>query len=202
MSTNRCHNIKVYHPQGDGDTLVIKTAIELAKSVSTPVVVVAQDTDILILLVYHRPVSCTNLLLLSDMDGLYHISSLRISDPNYLLFKYAWSGSDTVSSICGHTKEAIYKCDFPKHIINIFLNTYSSHDEIKHAGVKAMQVTYACGDTPLEKARFLKFQKQVVKGKIDADRLPPTEDAATQHALRVHLQIAVWHISQHLYSYA
>ena len=56
-----------------------------------------------------------------------------------------------------------------------------------------MQVTYACGDTPLEKARFLKFQKQAVKGKIDPDRLPPTEDAATQHALRVHLQIAVWH---------
>ena len=56
-----------------------------------------------------------------------------------------------------------------------------------------MQVTYACGDTPLEKARFLKFPKQAAKSKIVPDRLPPTEDAATQHALRVHLQIAVWH---------
>ena len=55
-----------------------------------------------------------------------------------------------------------------------------------------MQITYGCGDTRLERARFLKFQKRAAKGKIDPDRLPPTEDAATQHALRVHVQFSVW----------
>ena len=49
-----------------------------------------------------------------------------------------------------------------------------------------------CGDTSLERARYLKFQKQAAKGKIDPDRLPPTENATTQHSLRVHLQVVVW----------
>ena len=43
----------------------------------TPVVVFAQDTDMLILLLYHRPDSFTNLSLLLVMGG----SSIRISDP-------------------------------------------------------------------------------------------------------------------------
>jgi hypothetical protein len=37
-----------------------------------------------------------------------------------------------------------------------------------------MQITYGCGDTPLEKSRYMKFKKQAAKGKIDPDRLPPT----------------------------
>ena len=78
------------------------------------------------------------------------------------------------------------------NVINTFSNSTSTHSEIQKAGVKAMQITYGCGDTPLEKARFLKFQKQAAKGKINPDRLPPTEDATTQHSLRVHMQVAVW----------
>ena len=55
-----------------------------------------------------------------------------------------------------------------------------------------MQTTYGCKGTPLEQARYTKFMKQASKGKIDPDRLPPTDDATIQHSLRVHLQIAVW----------
>ena len=58
-----------------------------------------------------------------------------------------------------------------RHVINIILNTYSFHNEIKDAGVKAMQVTCGFGDIPLEKACFLIFQKQAAKGKTDPDRM-------------------------------
>ena len=49
-----------------------------------------------------------------------------------------------------------------------------------------------CGDTSLERAPYLKFQKQAAKGKINPDCLPPTENATTQHSLHVHLQVVVW----------
>ncbi|KAG1679714.1 Early endosome antigen 1 [Nymphon striatum] len=41
------HNIPVHQAKDDSDTLIVKVAIDLAKRVHTPVVVVAQDTDIM-----------------------------------------------------------------------------------------------------------------------------------------------------------
>ena len=80
----------------DADTLIVKTAMDLVTSMNTPVVVVAQDTDILVLLCYHRPSNCSNLYLQSD---LYDISTIDTVDREELLFKYGWSGNDTVSCI-------------------------------------------------------------------------------------------------------
>ena len=39
-------NILVCQAKDDADTLIVKTAMDLVTSVNTPVVVVAQDTDI------------------------------------------------------------------------------------------------------------------------------------------------------------
>lgn len=186
------HNIVVRQAKDDGDTLIVKTAMDLVKSVNTPVVVVAQDTDILVLLCYHRPSNCSNLYLQSDFDGLYDISTIDIGDREEFIFKYGWSGNDTVSCIHGHTKCALYKCRIPASVITAFTSNTSTESAIRTAGLKAMQITYGCGDTPLEKARYLKFQKQAAKGKIDPDCLPPMENATAQHSLRVHLQVMVW----------
>ena len=54
-----------------------------------------------------------------------------------------------------------------------------------------MQITYSCGNT-LENARYLKFQKQASKGKIEPDCLPPTENATVQHFLNVCLHVVAW----------
>ena len=86
--------------------------MDLVTSVNTPVVVVAQDTDVLVLLCYHRPNNCSNLYLQSDADGLYDISTIDIVDRKEFLFKYGWSGKNTVSCIHGHTKCALYKCNY------------------------------------------------------------------------------------------
>ena len=44
----------------------------------------------------------------------------------------------------------------------------------------------------LQKARYLKFQKQAATGKVNPDILPPTKNSTLQHSLHVHLQIATW----------
>ena len=188
----KSHGIAVCQAKDDGDTLIVKTAIDLVTTVNNPVVVVAQDTDILVLLCYHRPNNISNLYLQSDFDGLYDISAIDVIDKEEFLFKYGWSGNDTVSCIYGHTKCALYKYKFPASIITAFTNISSTESTIQAAGIKAMQITYGCGDTNLDKARYVKFQKQASKGKIDPDRLPPTEDATLQHSLRVYLQIIIW----------
>ena len=71
MSTEMAnHNIVVCQAKDDGDT---KTTMDLVTSVNTPVIVVAQDTDVLVFLCYHRPtvLICTyNQMLMVFMTSL------------------------------------------------------------------------------------------------------------------------------------
>ena len=183
--------IQTDHAEDDADTLIVKIAIGMALNEPAPVTVVAQDTDVLVLLCYHRPQSVTNLYLLSDSEGPYDISSIEICERDEFLFKYGWSGCDTVSYIHSHTKKSIYKLHFPEAVIKPFFE--ASSGSIKHAGVEAMKITYGIGcSQTLEGERHSKFLKQASRGKIDPDRLPPTEDASTEHALRVHHQLITW----------
>ena len=40
--------------------------------------------------------------------------------------------------------------------------------------------------------RYLKYQDAAAKGSLDPSKLPPSEDAALQHCLRVFLQVSIW----------
>ena len=191
-SEMKSQNIVVHQAKDDCDTLIVKTAINLVKSQNSPVVVVAQDTDILVLLCYHRPSNSSHLYLQSGCNDIYDISSIDIGDREEFIFKYGWSGNDTVSCIHGHTKVAVSRCKFPSNVITAFTDLTSPENTIRTAGSKAMQITYGCGDIPLDQYRYKQFQKQASKGKIDPDRLPPTENATAQHSLRVHLQVMIW----------
>ena len=43
----------IFETVGDGDTLIVSTAIQYTKKQDNEVVVIANDTDILVLLIYH-----------------------------------------------------------------------------------------------------------------------------------------------------
>ena len=98
------NKIVVHHAKDDADTLIVRTAISMVDKDGIPVIVVAQDTDILVLLCYHRPQDCVNFYLQAGCDNIFDISSIQIADREDILFKYGWSGNDTVSCIYGHTK--------------------------------------------------------------------------------------------------
>ena len=51
------NKIVVHHVKEDADTLIVRTAISMVDRDGVPVIVVAQDTDILVLLCYNRPQS-------------------------------------------------------------------------------------------------------------------------------------------------
>lgn len=40
--------------------------------------------------------------------------------------------------------------------------------------------------------RYTKFQEMAAKGELDPQKLPPTEDVASQHTLRTYLQVQQW----------
>ena len=70
-----------------------------------PVIVVAQDTDILVLPCYHRPQDCVNIYLQTDCDNIFDISSIlvELADKEDIMFKCSWSENDTDSCIYGYT---------------------------------------------------------------------------------------------------
>ena len=106
------HNVK--QSEYDADTLIVKSVLDLARSgyVTTTV---ADDTDILVLLLHHyRSTAMADIFLLSEAakrqrQGIKFINVRRLVNllgqtlVSHLLFIHAWSGCDTTSAI--FTKE-------------------------------------------------------------------------------------------------
>ena len=69
-SNMKKHNFVMYQAKDDCNTLIVRTAINLVKSLNYPAVVVAQETDILVLICYHHLSSSSNLYLQADLHDL------------------------------------------------------------------------------------------------------------------------------------
>ena len=106
----------VHQSSNDADALIVKCAIELA-NVCT---VVADNIDILVLLMYHFQPNIADIFLFSIASKRrksgQKIASLKnvvdVTDPfikENVLFAHAWSGCDTTSSTYGHGKSTILK---------------------------------------------------------------------------------------------
>ena len=95
---------------GDADTLIVSSAIELAWNVQT---VVAEDTDMLIMLVYHWRNCMEDIFIrkesrLSTPGEMISMKDATSSIPvvilRHILLIHAWSGCDTTYATFGHGK--------------------------------------------------------------------------------------------------
>ena len=94
--------------EGDPDISIVKTGIEYAK-VGRNVAVVTEDTDVLVLLMYHRKEGMGQLMFGFEKrekkersKWIYwdiHDLVATQSNPETLLFAHAWTGCDTTSAI-------------------------------------------------------------------------------------------------------
>ena len=183
----------------DADTLIVKSALEkdnLTTYDDEVTVVVAEDTDILVLLCHHCR---SDNVYLKTAQGYLRIKDVRAQIDqhllNILLFAYAWTGCDTTSTVFGKGKVTSMKncMKLPSTTTSLFSNRDTGVDVIKAAGISIM--TEMCGggdDVTLGKLRYRAYNKQVLTGKLSPERLPPTKGAVEQHALRVHAQICDW----------
>ena len=199
----------VHNSTGDADTLIVKCALEFAIR-KNEVNVVADDTDVLILLIYHWKSNMADIYFYSEAKKSQkkNLVVLKIRDITSkvgqvitanILFLHAWSGCDTTSATYGHGKTALLKkikdSEELQQISSLMYDPDATPEEIGKAGNRLFIILYGGKqEDSLNKLRYAKFMEMVslAKTSIDPQKLPPTERAAYFHSLRVHLQVILW----------
>ena len=184
------------HLQGDSDYDIAMPACTTAMTM--PVVVVGDDTDLLVLLQHHFKHTEHECIYLQTSTKLINIDVLQKSiDPDLshsLLFIHGLSGCDTTSRPFGIGKSSVMSKYRDLHeVSNVFLCENANRTEVEAAGDRALSIIYRCSHG-LNFERAAKFSDKVVSGShyIPPERLPPTSDAARFHSQRVYLQVQAW----------
>ena len=182
--------------EGDADTVIVKKALELTLTQHT-VIVIADDTDILILLIHHASPSA-NLFLQTKQNAI----SIKMAKAvlgremsECLLFAHAMSGCDTTSALFGIGKikhmKLLQTSQQWRIDVLVFGKTDTAKENIREVGERFVQGLYSGGSKTkgLDKLRYL----NVVSPKhVPFERMPPSSRAMFYHSLRVHQQVSTW----------
>ena len=192
------HGLRVKHASGDADYDIAMAAC--ASAHTKPVIVVASDTDILVLLLHHYKHTRHEPVFLQTRTKLVDVSIMCTNLPyelqRSLLFIHAVSGCDTTSRPYGIGKlSAMNKYSVLYPHAQTFLSPDSKLEDIEKFGEKALVVLYSgISGSDLNFTRASKFTEKVVSTSsyVPPERLPPTSDAARYHSQRVYHQVQTW----------
>ena len=196
-----CH---VVQSEGDADLEIVRAAIALASLSSTTLI--GEDTDLLVLLLYHTHVSDVKDLYFRsdrgkgpafDIKAMKEILKMEICDR--LLFVHAITGCDTTSRIFGIGKKSVLqKIVHGDPILCTSADTFSAPNQSHHvsesSGKNAMLAIYNGRKTDdLSNLRCSVLCRKAISSKtyVTPERLPPTESATKYHSMRVYFQIMV-----------
>jgi len=198
--------LPVQYAAGDADTLIVSCALQTARQ-QRPVTVVAEDTDVLLLLVHHFDASMADIFMLSlarsrnAVSKLVNIRAVQndIGDSavRQLLVIHALTGCDTTSAIYGRSKAAAFskiaRCSESIPLTEVIAAADATKDRVAHAGKKLMVMLYGGKSSDnLNSLRYTKYMEKIRLSAVLPEKLPPTERAAFYHCLRVHLQVVTW----------
>ena len=96
--------------KGDTDTKIVATALQLAEE--SNIIVVADETDVAVMLLYHWKDQLSDIFFLQERGKkCWSIkeAAQKITLKDHLLFIHAWSGCDSTSSILGKGKPSFMK---------------------------------------------------------------------------------------------
>jgi hypothetical protein len=199
----------VKHSVGDADVDIAKTAV--ASAVVTPTTVIAEDTDLLVLLLYWCDVKNCRLLMRSDViraksikapteHDIYAIrSSLQDEVVQCLLMLHAFTGCDSTSRIFSVGKQTVFKRIVTDEQFRadalLFSSAELSPSEVDAIGCRIMVQLFGgkAADT-LSGCRKRQLMTKVKSSKtfVSPERLPPTASATKYHSLRSYLQVRIW----------
>jgi len=185
----------------------VKSALEVAEQQQS-VTVVAQDTDIFVLLVHHVQPGMAEVYMLSVckarksmVSKLLSIQkvqeSIGTSAVRQLLVIHALTGCDTASALYGHRKASAFwklvRSADTMPLTDIIASTTGTTDEVASAGMKLLVLLYGgqMSDN-LNRLRFAKYMQKIPTSQVLLEKLPPTERAAFYHSLHVHVQVMQW----------
>lgn len=201
--TGSCQAINAHD---DADVLIVKTAIASAADNFT--ILIGEDTDLLVLLLYHGKFESKNIIFKTMRTGMKTVKVWDIQKTKSLLkedkcrmvpFVHAMTGCDTTSRMFGIGKSTIWqKLKKDTHLlkqVDTFLEPDMSQKQIIKAGEIIISSLYggATGEG-LDELRYRKFASKVVQSTVplQVHTLPPTSAAASFHSMRVYLQTQVW----------
>ena len=174
--------IHVEHAPGDADYKICQTA--RAHTITSPVAVVAEDSDVFQLLVHHADPAASNVYMVAAKRIVCATTIKRRVDVQLsesLLFLHAISGCDTTSRPHGIGKVGLLKKYAAlAESAATFMASESSKVALEKAGERALLIMYGSQAHDLKTARLQKFQTKVATaaGYVPPEKLPPTSDAA------------------------
>ena len=187
--------IAAFQAKDDADTVIVRTALDIASKVE-PVTVVADDTDILVLLVHHFKPDMGDMYMLSEITRLRSArmsivairevrESIGTTASQQLLAVHALSVCDSTSALYGHGKGSVFRnlvhdaSTLP--LTDTLTSEHASQAEVVQAGLKLLLLLYSGKpDETLNHLRFRDYINMIATGKsrLRPERLPPTERAA------------------------
>ena len=202
------HNFRVLQSESDADTSIVQCALELASS-GRKTTVIADDPDILVLLLHHYLPTIADIYYFSEAskrrkDGPKVFSIRNIFDiidsiiRKSLIFDHAWSGCDCTPAAFGQGKGAIIKLLLRskevQEISQTFYKPDATHVEVAQGGIRLFTIMYGGRDGNLNRLRYTTYMNAIsaTKGLLKPEKLPPTENAAEFHSYRVHIQVLHW----------
>ena len=142
--------IRVVNCPGDADATIVKTALEIARNALHPVLVVADDTDIAVMLVHNWEQDLSDIYFMQERwnrawsvkDSCTRNESIK----EHLLFLHAFSGCDTTSAIYSKGKAHLIsickKSEAMRVVSEVICSPWSTQAEVGTASVKAFKMLY------------------------------------------------------------
>ena len=202
----REQNCQVFHSRSDADLLIVQKTVESAESVDT--VLVGDDTDLLVLLIYHVNLDNHDIFFIPEPKKnskcrTWNIKQVKADLGSFtckhILFLHALLGCDTTSRLYGIGKGPVLKKfkgnSCLQQAANIFDSTLSTSANIESAGEQALVAIYnGKRDDSLDALRHKKYCEKVATSSthVEPKSLPPTSAAAKYHSYRVFYQICQW----------
>ncbi|KAK3754659.1 hypothetical protein QZH41_003875 [Actinostola sp. cb2023] len=193
--------------KGDADVLIVKTAVESASEKTT--ILVGDDTDLLVLLLYYTPSNSCDLFFKPEPKAnstkrrVWNIKKVQTQIGEdicwNILFIHAILGCDTTSRVHGFGKGASLKMYimslYFREQAQVFDSASATPEEIATAGHNVLVSLYK--GKPGEQLDHLRYTRYCEKlacrtSQIQPQSLPPTSEAAKNHSLRVYLQVKQW----------
>ena len=186
----------------DADVLIAQTAVRLSSH--QVVVVIADDTDILVLLLHHA-IGVPIYLHSNKKRGpsnpprVWNIRNARkiLGEKicRHILFIHAFLGCDTTCIGKAVVLKIMLKGDVVLEEQAEVFSKQSTADEVVSAGETAL--IYVCKGSltdTLDKLRYKKFGTKVAASTVSVklETLPPTSSAMRYHSMRTYYQVQEW----------
>ena len=196
------------HAVGDADLLIVQTALDIVKE--NTITVTDEETDLLILLLYHKLTNSMPLYLTGEeksnmkskpkiWDIQYAKEKLGDDLCNSLLAVHALLGCNTTSQIHSVSKSTVFQKFKANAEFRLLIKTLFSYSgtkaDILAAGERLLlMLTSGVREKTLDELHYSQYTRKLgtTKKALSPKMLGPTSDAASLHIMCIYYRIQAW----------